>query len=327
MYDDNNLTAGVIATKVNGVPSTYIQGENIYIGNEKSTTVIAGKLNATEFTANNIQAKIATLTHLSVAALQATGGISSGGLISTSGNISASGTVSAGGHNLNVYDAGKSGDTLTIYRITGGNVSFEKPAEVKVQSTRYASYTTNGRKTISPSSGWDAMAECVVTISVPTSGGGGCFCAGSLIRMADGSEMPIEKLTLGSTPVAYDSEQHAFAETTVVGIKLFKHRDDVYDIRLDNGKDIVLTDSHPLLTENGWKAIDPDKVIKENHHNDITVGRLTTNDRLFGVDGFVGIVNIKYREDLTDCTVYNIDVEEIDTYIVNGIIAHNADDK
>lgn len=126
VFDDNNLTAGVIATKVNGEPSTYIQGKNIYIGNQDSATIINGKLNATEFTANNIQAKIATLAHLSVAALQATGGISSGGLISTTGNISASGSVSAGGHNLNVYDAGKSGDTITIYRITGGNLSFEK---------------------------------------------------------------------------------------------------------------------------------------------------------------------------------------------------------
>ena len=126
VFDDNNLTAGVIATKVNGTPSTYIQGENIYIGNEKSTTVIGGKLKATEFTANNIQAKIETLAHLKAAAIQATGGISSGGLISTTGNISASGSVSAGGHNLNVYDAGKSGDTITIYRITGGNLSFEK---------------------------------------------------------------------------------------------------------------------------------------------------------------------------------------------------------
>lgn len=126
VFDDNNLTAGVIATKVNGVASTYISGDNIYIGSEKSTTVISGKLNSTEFTAHNIQAKIETLAHLKVAAIQATGGISSGGLISTTGNISASGSVSAGGHNLNVYDAGKSGDTITIYRITGENLSFEK---------------------------------------------------------------------------------------------------------------------------------------------------------------------------------------------------------
>ena len=126
VYDDNNLTAGVIATKVNGEPSTYIQGKNIYIGNQDSATIINGKLNATEFTASNIQVKIADLTHLSVAALIATGGITAGGLISTTGNISASGSVSAGGHNLNVYDAGKSGDTITIYRITGGNLSFEK---------------------------------------------------------------------------------------------------------------------------------------------------------------------------------------------------------
>ena len=71
VYDDNNLTAGVIATKVNGIPSTYIQGENIYIGNEKSTTVIAGKCTLADITTDVITSRLANATISNITSLAA----------------------------------------------------------------------------------------------------------------------------------------------------------------------------------------------------------------------------------------------------------------
>ncbi len=71
VFDDSNLTAGVIATKVNGVPSTYIQGENIYIGNEKSTTVIAGKCTLEDVSATYITSKLVNANISNVASLAA----------------------------------------------------------------------------------------------------------------------------------------------------------------------------------------------------------------------------------------------------------------
>lgn len=75
VYDDGTLTAGVIATKVNGVASTHIQGENIYIGNEQSTTVIAGKCSLSDVTADYISGKIADLSVLNVKAISSSGNI------------------------------------------------------------------------------------------------------------------------------------------------------------------------------------------------------------------------------------------------------------
>lgn len=75
VYDDGTLDAGVIATKINGVTSTHIQGENIYIGNEQSTTVIAGKCSLSDVTADYISGKIADLSVLNVKAISSSGNI------------------------------------------------------------------------------------------------------------------------------------------------------------------------------------------------------------------------------------------------------------
>ena len=72
VYDDGNLTAGIIATIVNGETSTYIKGSKIYIGDQDAATVIAGKCSLSDVTATYISGQIATLTSLSVAALSAT---------------------------------------------------------------------------------------------------------------------------------------------------------------------------------------------------------------------------------------------------------------
>ena len=64
VWDNNNLTAGVIATIVNGESSTYIKGEKIYIGNQDSVTVINGKCSLSDVTANYINSQISTLATL-----------------------------------------------------------------------------------------------------------------------------------------------------------------------------------------------------------------------------------------------------------------------
>lgn len=155
--------------------------------------------------------------------------------------------------------------------------------------------------------------------------GGGCFLGGSMVRLADGSERPIEQLTPGLILACYDPDEEQYGETEVMSLKQFKNRSDVFEIQLDSGRTLILTDSHPLLTRHGWKAINPDKAREEHHHN-IPMTELTEADEILSFnDCYVGINSIRYREDLIGCTVYNIDVEEVDTYFVEGIVAHNVD--
>ena len=73
IYDENNLTAGVVATIVNGQTSTHILGSSIYIGNNTTVaTWISGKTYLDDVTASYISGKIATLANVSVKKLTLT---------------------------------------------------------------------------------------------------------------------------------------------------------------------------------------------------------------------------------------------------------------
>ena len=99
VWDQGNLTAGVIATIVNGVSSTYISGDKIYIGNQDATTVINGKLNASDVTAKYIQGKITDITILSANALSVAGGINGSGTLTVAGLTTLNGSLKFGSGN------------------------------------------------------------------------------------------------------------------------------------------------------------------------------------------------------------------------------------
>lgn len=79
VYDDGTLTAGVIATKVNGVSSTHITGDNIYIGNDNTVTVINGiktrvsTLETDYLETDKLSATLSNLTWVTVKSLEVTG--------------------------------------------------------------------------------------------------------------------------------------------------------------------------------------------------------------------------------------------------------------
>lgn len=107
IFDDDNLTAGVIATKVNGVPSTYIKGDKIYIGDTSGipdryrdktldgtvtqigtdfvtvNTLLANKIEASDITSDFLQSRITAVNNISANSITAgsitvlTGGSSS----------------------------------------------------------------------------------------------------------------------------------------------------------------------------------------------------------------------------------------------------------
>ena len=80
--DDGEVTAASIVLAINsttGESEVHIDAGHVYIGNTKSTTVIAGKLNASEFTAESIGAKIATLGTLTTNAITANGSVAFNG--------------------------------------------------------------------------------------------------------------------------------------------------------------------------------------------------------------------------------------------------------
>ena len=80
VYDNNNLTAGVIATIVNGESSTMIKGTKIRIGTSDTVgTWISNKTYLDDVTANYIDGKISTLATLHGIAASFSGNITAGG--------------------------------------------------------------------------------------------------------------------------------------------------------------------------------------------------------------------------------------------------------
>ena len=74
---DGSITAATIATAINeGKSNAWIDADNVWIGNSKSTTVIAGKLEASDITTDFLSARIATIPTLRGIAASFSGNVS-----------------------------------------------------------------------------------------------------------------------------------------------------------------------------------------------------------------------------------------------------------
>ena len=79
---DGEVTAASIVLAINnaGESEAHIDANKVYIGNDKSTTVIRGKLNASDVTAEYLDAKISQITVMHVNSIQAASGASNANL-------------------------------------------------------------------------------------------------------------------------------------------------------------------------------------------------------------------------------------------------------
>ena len=135
VYDDGTLTAGVIATKVNGVASTNIYADKILMSSASGAPTVQvtvnGKLDATEFTAANINSLFSgavgfnalsgDFTFLGADYLTVSEGTSAGTLSATSFSLANSDPFT----NC-IIGASVSGNTLTLTPASGSAITFSK---------------------------------------------------------------------------------------------------------------------------------------------------------------------------------------------------------
>ena len=152
--------------------------------------------------------------------------------------------------------------------------------------------------------------------------------------MADGSDKPIEQVEAGDRVLGR-------------GGQINRVRGVLYPVLGDrplyalNGGAAFVTASHPFLTTDGWKAIDPDAARAEVPGLDIErlkvgdVLRSVTSSEPAGRDAernsedraaeehLIPLQSLEGRPADPATQLYNLDVDGDDTYVANCLVVHN----
>jgi len=92
----------------------------------------------------------------------------------------------------------------------------------------------------------------------------GCVKNDTQVSMTDGTTKAIEDIKVGEKVRTYDVDKGIFTSSTVEGILIQDKTDqlDWFELQFDNGKTLVCTEDHPVLTTDGWVQA---KDLTENH--------------------------------------------------------------
>ena len=150
-----------------------------------------------------------------------------------------------------------------------------------------------------------------------------CFPAGTKVSMAStGGTKNIEDVKVGDQVVSQDESGNRSVSTVA---KLDQPvRDHMCQINFDNGEHLQLTNEHPLMTQDGWKSIAPDKTAEENPN--LIVGSIVQGDVITREDGVrAQVKDISCWSERTQA--YNLILDNgAHTYFANGYLAHNKTD-
>ena len=146
-----------------------------------------------------------------------------------------------------------------------------------------------------------------------------CFVAGTQVRMADGSDKNIEDVQIGEEVLGQDNavnkvlgfDHNPLEGRTLIGI---------------NDSGAFMTEDHPLMTRDGWKAYDSE-LVKQNKAeltHLMTNGNLQIGDEILTVDGsWVKVTSLEIFLDEPEQTVYNFELDGNNTYFADKMLAHN----
>lgn len=145
-----------------------------------------------------------------------------------------------------------------------------------------------------------------------------CFPAGTAIRCPEGDK-PIEDIEIGDMVLAFDEKTTALVPRKVT--RLFKNPAPAVMVQIIASSapkmgytegDVLTTLGHPFWTQRGW----------------VEAGLLTNRDKVL-VGRCWRAVKSTYNvlPDSSCCPdgyVYNIEVDELHTYVANGVVVHNC---
>lgn len=82
----------------------------------------------------------------------------------------------------------------------------------------------------------------------------GCVRKGTLVRLSNGLNKPIEEIKKGEEILSFDTKKRCFT-TTLVDCLIIQEKTESLkwvEILLEDGRNLICTEDHPLLTTRGW---------------------------------------------------------------------------
>jgi RHS repeat-associated protein len=140
---------------------------------------------------------------------------------------------------------------------------------------------------------------------------GGCFVAGTMVAMADGTEKAIDTVRVGDVVLAFDEVTQKVVPSPVTKLYVHEHWERESGTVLVNGR-LRATDNHPFFVNGAWRRAD----------------QLKGGDWMYRLDGAgVRAVAPEAARTLEPMpgveTVYNLEVATFHTYFAEGLLVHN----
>lgn len=146
-----------------------------------------------------------------------------------------------------------------------------------------------------------------------------CFPAGTMITTSDG-KLPIEQLKIGDEVIAFDEKTNSFTSKKIIHV--FKNPKPERMIRLTTSTHhlIETTHGHPFWTMRGWIEA---KDLKND--DKLLLFRIQFGSIFVGLESIEVLHSgdIESQHDVRS-HVYNIEVDELHTYVANEIVVHNC---
>ena len=139
-----------------------------------------------------------------------------------------------------------------------------------------------------------------------------CFIAGTEITLSNGDSKNIEDIIVGDEVIGWKDGERSNGSVIALKPTILGER----KLHIINELETRFTDEHPFLTEDGWKSIRPE--------DGTEYGILKVGDKINVNEEWIEIQTLSEIEgEGYDQPVYNFTVEDINSYIADGIVVHN----
>jgi hypothetical protein len=150
-------------------------------------------------------------------------------------------------------------------------------------------------------------------VPVSSGGGGGCFIAGTTVLMSDNTIKNIEDVTYNDFLMTSGGVEE------VMKIYHIPYKGLVYAFNGD--ENYFVTPTHPFMTTEGWKSLDPEGTRRESPGIEVT--RLKVGDILIMKDNKRKVLT-KLDSKEVSTTVYNFGVNGTHDFYADDYLVHNV---